>query len=302
MIRPWLLAQRQKPATHHAGEVGPADQRDDEGDGEIDLDHVPGAGQRGGQAHPERNGRHRPQDLDDALDDEVHPAAVEAGDAAQQHAQEQAQHHAGEADEERDARGHQDARIEVAAELVGAEEEHAFPRAGPLDAEEVDVGLEDPQQVVGVAADEHPHRQLARGVGRIGELEGARVAHAAQPVDMRVEAVLVEEVDALRRDEAAAGVGGMRIGRRQEVGEDRDHVEEDDHHHADEREPVLAEAPPGQLQLRGLGVTRLGRGGLGVQRGGADHGAVGCGAHLSVPPAGCADRSTSAACPRSACR
>ena len=49
MIRSWLapgefggddeilLAQRQEAAAHDAREVGPADQRDDDGDGEVDL-------------------------------------------------------------------------------------------------------------------------------------------------------------------------------------------------------------------------------------------------------------------------
>ena len=32
-----LLAQRQEPAAHHAGQLGPADQRDDDRDGEVDL-------------------------------------------------------------------------------------------------------------------------------------------------------------------------------------------------------------------------------------------------------------------------
>ena len=32
-----LLAQRQEAAAHHARQLGPADQRDDDGDGEVDL-------------------------------------------------------------------------------------------------------------------------------------------------------------------------------------------------------------------------------------------------------------------------
>ena len=94
-----LLAQRQEPAAHDAGQLGPADQRDDDRDGEVDLDHRPVVRQRGGQPHPQRDGRDRAEDLDDALDDGVEDAAVVAGDAAEQHAQDQADRDAGQADD-----------------------------------------------------------------------------------------------------------------------------------------------------------------------------------------------------------
>ena len=48
-----LLAQRQEAAADDARKLGPADQRDDHGDGEIDLGDAPGGGQGGGQAHPQ---------------------------------------------------------------------------------------------------------------------------------------------------------------------------------------------------------------------------------------------------------
>jgi hypothetical protein len=39
-----LLAEREEAAAHHARQLGPADQRDDDGDREVDLEHAPGVG------------------------------------------------------------------------------------------------------------------------------------------------------------------------------------------------------------------------------------------------------------------
>ena len=66
-----LLAQRQEAAAHLAAERGPADQRQDHGDREEDLDRRPVAGQGGGQGEPDRDRRDRLQKLDQALDDHV---------------------------------------------------------------------------------------------------------------------------------------------------------------------------------------------------------------------------------------
>ena len=66
-----LLAQRQEAAAHHARQLRPAEQRNDDRDGEVDLQDRPVARQRRGQAHPERNRRDRAEDLDDALDEGV---------------------------------------------------------------------------------------------------------------------------------------------------------------------------------------------------------------------------------------
>src|SRR6185312_6958401 len=72
-----LLAQGKEPPAHHACEFGPPDQRDDDGDGKINLRDAPGVGQCRGEAHPKRDRRYRAHDLDDALDDRVDHAAIE---------------------------------------------------------------------------------------------------------------------------------------------------------------------------------------------------------------------------------
>ena len=60
-----FLLERDEPPPDDPGELGPADERDDDRDGEVDLHDVPVAGKGGGQAHPEGNRRNRAQDLDD---------------------------------------------------------------------------------------------------------------------------------------------------------------------------------------------------------------------------------------------
>src|SRR5882724_5737311 len=74
-------------------------------------------------------------DLDQALDQDVDPAAVIAGDAADDDAEGEADGDADEADGERDARAVEDAREHVAAEPVGAEQEEraAVGRAGKME-------------------------------------------------------------------------------------------------------------------------------------------------------------------------
>ena len=184
-----LLAQGEEAAAHDARQLGPADQRDDERDGEIDLRDAPGVGQRGGQPHPQRNGRNRTHDLDQALDQRVDRAAIEARHAAEQDAQQQAEGDARQPDRQRNARRHDQARVEIAAELVGAEQEDAVRTGWPpsMPNRWRSVGIR-PKQIVGIAMHEERHRQLARRIGRVGELEGLGIAHALQAADMRLPA------------------------------------------------------------------------------------------------------------------
>ena len=162
-----LLAQRQEAAAHDARQLGPAEDREDDGDGEIDLKTLPVARQRGGEPHPERDGRDRAEDLDDALDDGVDDAAEEARDAAEHDAEHQAEHHADEADRHRDLRREEKAREDVAALHVGAEEEERLVGARALEAEEVDVRGDEPEELVVEAAREEPQLVLlSRGPRR----------------------------------------------------------------------------------------------------------------------------------------
>ncbi len=89
-----LLAEREEPPPHDAGQLGPAEERDDDRDREVDLQDRPLARQRGGEAHPQRDGRDRAEDLDGPLDHGVDDSAVEPGEPAQDHAQHEAHQHA----------------------------------------------------------------------------------------------------------------------------------------------------------------------------------------------------------------
>ena len=169
-----LLAHGEEPAAHDAGELGPADQRDDDGDREVDLGHAPGRRQSGGEPHPQRDGGDRAQDLDHALDDDVDPAAMQPGDAAQEDAQEQRQRHADKADGQRGAARQQQSRPDVPAQQVGAEEKQAVLGPAVGDAEQVPVGREQAQEVVAVARHEQAQIALLARVRRVDQLEGAR--------------------------------------------------------------------------------------------------------------------------------
>ena len=81
---------RNRPRTTRASSVQPISEMMMR-DGEIDLLRRPACRHRRGQAHPQRDGRDRAQDLDHALDHHVDPAALQPGDAAEQHAEHQAQ-------------------------------------------------------------------------------------------------------------------------------------------------------------------------------------------------------------------
>ena len=75
--------------------------------------------------------------------------------------------------------------------------------------------------------------QVARfaWIGRVAQLEGARVALALQRKDVWMEAAVgIEPVDRLRRDVAARGLGLERRGVGEHIGEHRDQVEQSDNH------------------------------------------------------------------------
>ena len=60
----------------------------------------------------------------------------------------QADRHADEPDRHRDLRREEEARVDIAALHVGAEEEERLVRARALEAEEVDVGGDEPEELV----------------------------------------------------------------------------------------------------------------------------------------------------------
>src|ERR1700754_2413088 len=87
-------------------------------------------------------------DLDQPLDDDVDPAAVIAGDAADDDPQGEADGDADEADGERNAGAGDDAREHVAAEPVGAEQEEG---AVLRRADDMEIALDEAPEAISVA-------------------------------------------------------------------------------------------------------------------------------------------------------
>src|SRR5690349_18747840 len=88
-----LGAQRQEATAHDPGQARPADQRQYDGDAEIDPERRPVGGHGSREAKPQRRRRQRQDKLDRALDDVVDPAAVIAREAAEDDAENEAQGH-----------------------------------------------------------------------------------------------------------------------------------------------------------------------------------------------------------------
>src|SRR5438876_1841737 len=77
-----LLTQGQETPANDARQLRPAQERDDDRDGEVDLQDGPVSGEGRGQPHPERNRRDRAEDLDDPLDHRIGDPAVESREPA----------------------------------------------------------------------------------------------------------------------------------------------------------------------------------------------------------------------------
>src|SRR5258707_13280980 len=134
-------------------------------------------------------------DLDQALDQNVDPAPVIAGDAADDDAEGEADGDADEADGERDARAVEDAREHVAAEPVGAEQEELAVLGR---ADEMDVALDQPPEEIAVAVAEEAQLLHLGGIGGVDALQVLHVEVVVVAIDERPdEAALVEEMERL---------------------------------------------------------------------------------------------------------
>src|SRR5688572_4587542 len=212
--------------------------------------------------------RDRAHHLDHALHDVVDPAAVIAGEPAQDHAQHDRHRDADESDGERDAHSVEDAREHVTPQPVGAKQEH---RPALRRAHQMQVAGNDAPPVVFVAAAEEP--DLQRLLRILGEdaFQGLHVELVVERIDERPdELALVEEVDRLRRHVDVLHVAGVLLVGRQELHHhDRSiHDAEDDR--GQHRNAVTLELQRHQLPLRGevdlllLGGSALNR--IGIER------------------------------------
>src|SRR5947209_110354 len=125
--------------------------------------------------------RKRLDHLDAALDQNVGPAAVVAGDAADQDAERKADRDPDQPDRQRNAGAVDDAREQVAAEPVGAEQEQI---AALGRADEVKIALEQAPELVAVTMAEEADRLRLRKI---------RLIHAAQLRHVEMVALAVDE-------------------------------------------------------------------------------------------------------------
>ena len=153
------------------------------------------------------------------------------------------------------------------------------------DAEQVDVGRDEADQPVGVAA--HEQRDRVAGVAVDGELpaQGFRVAFPVQAVYERAQdrSAVVEQAHPLRRRELIVGEAAEAVVGGDELREQRSRVQHDQYHDAEQGEAVGHEAAPDELPLRGDVVTLLG-GALRAGHGDRTH------ARLTRARTGCAGR------------
>ena len=140
---------------HRARKARPVEQAEDDRDAEEDEDRAPVRRQRRRKREPERQLGQRAQDLDQALHGSVDEAAEIAGEPAERQPEDEGDDDADEADGQRDARAVDDAREQVAAELVGAEQEQ---RAVLGRADEMEIGRGRARRAVGLAAAEEADR------------------------------------------------------------------------------------------------------------------------------------------------
>ena len=155
------LPHRQHEPADDARKAGPADERQNRDDAEVDLVARQIHRKHRAKRDDQIERRDAEQQLGHPHDRGIDEAAEVAGDPAEQQPERERNRDADQADRQRDLRAVEQARQHVAPERIAAEQEHAARR---IDAEEMDVRREKAQQLVRIAAHEEPHRQLARPV------------------------------------------------------------------------------------------------------------------------------------------
>ena len=128
------------------------------------------------------------------------------------------------------------AREQVAAQLVGAEQERHLVIP---DAEQVQVAGDQIQQLVPVAAHQQAQRHPAAPVLGVGAAQGDRIAGLGERIHERaqVQPAVGEEVDALRRTEHARRIALGDVVRGDELGERGAHVQHGQHRQAHGGQP-----------------------------------------------------------------
>ena len=212
---------------------------------------VRGQGRREGE--PKRQFGQGSQDLDQALDDVIDPTAEIARQSAEEQSERERDRNSHNADGERNPRSVDDAREEIAAQPVGAEEEH---RAVLGRAEQMHVSWHQSPEVVTIATAQEPHRLRRRRIGGVDATEALDVEGELVRIDEGThQPALVHQVHGLRRCVQEVTVAlGIIVG--------RDHLHERNHGVEGEQDEgrgdrhlVAAELPPHQPPRRGAVET-----------------------------------------------
>src|SRR5438132_526729 len=197
-------------------------------------------------------------DLDAALDQDIGPAAVIAGDAADQDAEGEADDDTEQSDGQRDPRAIDDARQQIAAEPVGAEQEQL---AALGRAHQVHIAVDPAPEFVWIAVAQEADRLVLL---RVRCVDPAQIGHVEAVVVARDigqgEVALAEDVDARRRRVDEVGMTAVEPVRREKFAKQDGHVKHQQQRARGQRDPVPAKPPPHQLPLRGAVEPLLRRG------------------------------------------
>ena len=149
-------------------------------------------------------------------------------------------------------------RKQIASLRVRAEQKKAGLRRRALRADEVPVGGDQPEQLVLVPFCKEYQRNLLRRVRYVLQPVGIRVAGSLQPMHVRGEPALVEEVDSLRRHECPLGIGGGGVRVSQEIGKGDHEIKQGHDDGRDDREAMPHE-PFAEQRARRQHRLRSGR-------------------------------------------
>src|SRR5690606_18305292 len=179
-----LFAQCEHFSSDLTSQSSPADQRENNSDAKINLDGGPVIGQGGRQRHPKGNGGKGLDDLNQALNGEVGPAAKISGDRSRDQADQKAERNADEPDRQGNARPVEDSGKQVPSDRVCSEEKQ---RPFSFDAQQVAVCFKKTPEAVRLAAHEQFQRCGVVPVFKIIFSAGLRMTLALERVNERTE-------------------------------------------------------------------------------------------------------------------
>ena len=230
--------------------MGPANHGENDRNRDVDLRGRPVARQRGGKRKPQRQGRDRTNEFHHPHDHQIHHPADITRYAAEGEAQYERYHDPDESDRQRRSCRIQGAREDVASNLIGAEEMYL----ASVNAEQMNIGLEQIEQLVGFALHKPSHGMELAFIGGRYAAQRYRVALGLPAIDEgsgMEGAGAVEEVNAHGRPLRVAQVPRVGSVWREKLRNQRDNQENSEQAQAEDRHVVTPELPPHELPVGG---------------------------------------------------